>query len=99
MRVDISTKHGMAQAVIWQTSMIRMIKEGGAWGIPRSCQLIQIFHANKIAVFLEGQDGMNLEPDIVKVFKAMGWRCVDSAGLRAAMAVKDADDAAKEFID
>lgn len=72
--MNIATEAGMAQAVAWQTSMLRLIKDGGMWAVPRSLVMIKILHSTKTAVFI---GGTHQEPDIVKVFKAMGWNCVN----------------------
>ena len=65
----------MAQAVAWQTNMTNIIKEGGVWAVPRSHTMIKIYRSKKLAVFIGGTDQ---EPDIVKVFNAMGWTCADN---------------------
>ena len=64
----------MAQAVAWQTNHLRTIKDGGVWAVPRSLTIIKVLHSKKTAVFI---GGTHQEPDIVKVFKAMGWTCTD----------------------
>ncbi|MGV0949319.1 MAG: hypothetical protein ACOYB3_01510 [Azonexus sp.] len=72
--MDITTPRGMRAAVEWQTAWISVIKEGGVWAVPRSLTLIKIYHTTKTAVFV---GGTHQEPDIVKVFEAMGWTCSD----------------------
>lgn len=71
--MDISTKDGMAKAVAWTSAQINCIKDGGQWFIPRSLTLIEIHHKTKTAVFT----GLFPEPDIKKVFRAMGWTVMD----------------------
>lgn len=73
--MDIATPEGLAQAVAWQTTWVNRVSEGGVWMVPRSLTIIKIYHSTKTAVFV---GGTHLEPDIVKVFKAMGWTCQDS---------------------
>ena len=72
--MNIATKEGMAAAVAWQTLMVSLIAEGGVWMVPRSLTMVKIYASKKTAVFVGGTD---MEPDIVKVFKAMGWTCQD----------------------
>lgn len=72
--MNIATKAGMALAVAWQENIVRLVKDGGVWAVPRSLVMIKILHSKKTAVFI---GGIHQEPDIVKVFKAMGWNCVD----------------------
>ena len=72
--MNIATSEGMRQAIAWQTGQVNLIKEGGAWIVPRSGTVIKIYGSKKIAVFVTG---IYLEPDIVKVFKAMGWVVAD----------------------
>lgn len=73
--MNIATKTGMKAAIEWQTNMLATIKDGGVWAVPRSMTLITIRHSKKTAEFSD----MRHEPDIVKVFKAMGWVCVDGS--------------------
>ena len=67
--MEINTAEGMAQAVAWQTAHCALIKEGGTWAVPRSGTVIIISHKNKQATFY----GLLPEPDIGRVFEAMGW--------------------------
>ena len=67
--MNISTTEGMEQAVAWQTAHCALIKEGGSWVVPRSGTVITISHKNKQATLY----GLLPEPDIGKVFEAMGW--------------------------
>lgn len=73
--MNIGTPEGMRQAVAWQTNMVNVIKDGGVWAVPRSLTMIKILRSKKTAVFI---GGTHQEPDIVKVFKAMGWTCTDA---------------------
>lgn len=67
--MDISTPEGLIEAVRWQTNHVSRIREGGVWLVPRSGTVITIYHSKKHAKFF----GMLPEPDIQKVFRAMGW--------------------------
>jgi hypothetical protein len=68
--MDISTPEGLAQAIAWQERMVAHIRDGGSWVVPRSGTLVRIDHSTKTATF---QLGLISEPDIKKVFRAMGW--------------------------
>jgi len=72
--MNIGTAEGLKRAIAWQTAHVGLVKDGGMWAIPRSLTLIKILHSTKTAVFI---GGTHQEPDIVKVFKAMGWNCTD----------------------
>lgn len=75
--MNIASPEGMAQAVAWQTKLLAAINDGGVWVIPRSMTIVKVYHAAKTAVFV---GGTIREPDIVKVFKAMGWMCECGGG-------------------
>lgn len=70
--MDISTPEGMAAAVAWQERQVSLVAQGGVWGIPRSGTIIKIDHEGKTATFY----GLTPEPDVIKVFRAMGWTCI-----------------------
>ncbi len=70
---DISTVEGLKNAIEWQTNHVARISEGGFWMVPRSWSAYRLSHKAKIAVKMCGAD----EPDITKVFRAMGWTVVD----------------------
>ena len=71
---DISTPEGMKNAIDWQTKHVTRLKEGGYWAVPRSMTVYVISHKRKVAVKLCGLP----EPDIAKVFEAMGWTVVEA---------------------
>ena len=71
--MNIETKEGMAEAVAWQRQHLSLIKEGGVWIVPRSGATYTISHKAKMAVMTPG---FAPEPDIKRVFNAMGWRVV-----------------------
>lgn len=71
--MDISTPQGMAAAVAWQKNHVSMIKDGGAWVVPRSGNVIKVEHSKRTATFVVSPVE---EPDIVRVFEAMGWRVI-----------------------
>lgn len=72
---DISTKEGMANAVQWMKAHISRIAKGGLWIVPRSVSIYVIDHANKTATKRSGFP----EPEIARVFRAMGWTVVDES--------------------
>jgi hypothetical protein len=74
MNWDISTAEGLANAVEWQTRHVTRVTEGGFWAVPRSLSIYQLSHQRKTAMKLCGLP----EPDIAKVFKAMGWTVVEA---------------------
>lgn len=74
MNFDISTKEGMANAVAWQQGHISRLVQGGRWIVPRSGTVYEIDHERKIARRISG---LLPEPDITKVFAAMGWKVVE----------------------
>lgn len=65
----------MAAAIAWQSAMVETIKDGGVWLVPRSGTIITLNKKSKIATFVTGFD---VEPVIIKVFKAMGWLSLDA---------------------
>lgn len=71
--MNIATKSGMNEAIRWQERTVGLIRDGGVWLVPRSWTVITIHHCNKCAVF----NGPHEEPDIRKVFRAMGWTVMD----------------------
>jgi hypothetical protein len=73
MNWDISTPEGMANAMAWQAAHVARVVEGGCWVVPRSFSIYQLSRANKTATKLCGLP----EPDIAKVFEAMGWTVID----------------------
>lgn len=70
MNWDISTKEGMANAVSWQTGHVALLADGGRWIVPRSGTIIEVHKSRKHARICAG---LLPEPDIIKVFHAMGW--------------------------
>lgn len=67
MNYDLDTPQGMANAVAWQKSLVRWIKDGGAWGVPRSESVYHLYKTKKVAVRIGGEEAID------RVFKAMGW--------------------------
>lgn len=74
--MNINTPAGLAQAVKWQQDHIARVVDNGRWVVPRSGSIIVICHGTKEAVRVAG---LFPEPDIEKVFKAMGWKWIDKA--------------------
>lgn len=71
---DISTPEGMQNAVEWQTRHVSLLAEGGYWAVPRSMSVYRINANSRTAVKLCGLP----EPDIARVFEAMGWKVVEA---------------------
>jgi hypothetical protein len=69
LNYDISTPEGMENAKRWQEQQVARVMQGGLWAVPRSGTVIRIDHENKVASMF----GLLPEPEIVKVFVAMGW--------------------------
>jgi hypothetical protein len=94
--MDISTPEGMAAAIAWTERQVALVAQGGLWGIPRSGTAIRIDHENKTATFYGSR---SVEPDVIKVFRAMGWSCkgamVEALDAYEAMT----PDQRKEFIE
>lgn len=74
--MDLESPEGLRRAVAWQQAMIQGIADGGVWLVPRSGTIIQVNHLKKEAIF---KASFVPEPDIKKVFIAMGWSVVDPA--------------------
>lgn len=75
MNWNISTEEGMRNAVEWQKRHVSLIATGGVWFVPRSASSITINHETKTAT---RTIGLMPEPDIAKVFRAMGWTWKDN---------------------
>lgn len=73
LNFDLSTAEGLANAVVWQTRLVNSIGKGGTWVVPRSFSVYRLSHDAKVACKLCGLP----EPDIKKVFEAMGWTVRD----------------------
>lgn len=71
---DISTPEGLANAVEWQTKLVAMLAPDGYWAVPRSMTVYRLNPKRRTAVKLCGLP----EPDIAKVFTAMGWTVVEA---------------------
>lgn len=78
MNYDLSTDTGMANAIAWQTKMISVLAQGGRWIVPRSMSVYEIDHERKTARRVLGYAP---EPDIAKVFEAMGWTVTEDTAL------------------
>lgn len=76
MNWDLNTNEGLKNAVEWQTALVQTIFEGGSWIVPRSMSIYRIRHSTQTAEKLSGFP----EPDIEKVFEAMGWTVIESEG-------------------
>lgn len=73
MNFDISTTEGMQNAVTWQRNLLSLIKEGGAWFVPRTCSTYIVSHENKTLT----RRGMKSDPAINKVAARMGWTVIE----------------------
>lgn len=68
MNYDLNTEEGMKNSVAWTMRTLDSIKDGGAWGIPRSGTVVRVSHKDKTAYISDGN-----EPDVVRVLEAAGW--------------------------
>ena len=68
MNYDISTEEGMRNSVLWTEKTLSLIKDGGAWAIPRSGTTVRVSHKDKVAYISNSN-----EPDVVCVLEAAGW--------------------------
>lgn len=71
MNYNINTPQGMANSVKWTKRVMRSLKEGGTWIVPRSgTQVIMLdYDARKCKVV----DGFASDITIKKVLRAAGW--------------------------
>jgi len=73
--MNIDTPEGMAAAVAQQEQMISTICDGGRWVVPRTGSIYMLDQKNKC---VKRVLGLVREPDIARVFRAMGWTVVDN---------------------
>lgn len=74
MNYNLDTRDGMNAAIKWTQQMFDAIKDGGAWGIPRSGTLVRINRKEKIATITLG---FAPDPSIKRVIEAMGWTVIE----------------------
>ena len=74
MNYNLDTKDGMNAAIKWTQQMFDALKDGGAWGIPRSGTLVRINREEKIATITVG---FAPDPSIRRVIEAMGWTVIE----------------------
>jgi len=73
MNFDINTPEGMAYAKRWTLGMLSMIRDGGAWAVPRNASVYIVDHKAKTLT----RSGMKPDPSINKVAAAIGWRVIE----------------------
>jgi hypothetical protein len=67
-----------AETLAWCKNLVRSIKHGGVWGIPRSGVVFEIDQENKRLILREGAPD---NPDFLAtrhVFAYIGWQVVDT---------------------
>lgn len=71
MNYDINTPQGMANSVKWTNNVMKQLKDGGTWIVPRSgVQVVMLdYAARKCRVV----DGFASDITIKKVLRAGGW--------------------------
>lgn len=71
MNYDLDTKEGMANAVQWTDNMMRSLKDGGTWLVPRSGTAVVMldYAARKCRVV----EGFASDTSIKMVLRASGW--------------------------
>jgi hypothetical protein len=76
MNWDIDTEDGMEHAKQWTVSLINSMKDGGTWLVPRSLSIYTFHHSRKTVDKVAGAP----EPDIERVFNAVGWTVHNQTG-------------------
>lgn len=66
---DIDTPDGMRLSKQWLESLIKLIAEGGIWGVPRSQTMYRIYKSKQLVERYQGPG----DPAIERVFKAINW--------------------------
>ena len=70
MNYDLSTKEGMANAVLWTERLVAALNAQATWAVPRSGTIVSI---NKDTKTVSIQCLLAPDPSIARVFRAMGW--------------------------
>lgn len=63
--------------VLWQQSMIRILRENAAWAVPMSGSVFKISNKNKTFKLSVGDSNDETNKRIAKVFKILGYTEVD----------------------
>lgn len=71
---DLDTTEGMNNAVAWTRQMFDQLRDGAAWGVPRSGTIIHINQKEKIATIVVGHTP---DPSLRRVIEAMGWTVIE----------------------
>lgn len=77
MDVTLNPTHGPWEPgqrdIEWITSLIRIIKDGGVWGIPAAQSTFTLFKNSKKFIF-SGNREHDLVVKTFKVFSVIGWK-------------------------
>lgn len=73
MNYDISTAKGMENAIDWTRRHLSMIREGGAWMVPRTRSVYIVSHEKRTLT----RTGLMPDPSINKVAARMGWTVIE----------------------
>ncbi|NBT75139.1 hypothetical protein EBZ80_18285 [bacterium] len=71
---EFELDHPSENVLEWCRNIVRVIADGGVWGIPRSHTIFRVDHKNKRLVLLApgNDDGADFEAT-KRVFKHIGW--------------------------
>ena len=70
MNYDLNTVGGMNRAVEWTRNLFESLKDGGVWVVPRSMTILRIYKSERRVLLAQG---IEPDPSIARVIKAMGW--------------------------
>ena len=65
------------QDLLWTTSLLKTIRDGGVWVIPATGQAFQISHAERTLTLIRDPghpDGPEMYSRIAAVLEKLGWR-------------------------
>lgn len=71
MNYNLDTKEGMANAIAWTDNMMRQLKDGGTWLVPRSgTAVVMLDYATRKCRVIKGFES---DTSIKRVLIASGW--------------------------
>jgi hypothetical protein len=70
---DINTPQGMQNSVAWTNNMLRQIKSGGVWFVPRCASSYVVDHDKKTLT----RKGMKPDKAINRVLAEAGWKVIE----------------------
>lgn len=68
MNWNLETEEGIKNSIDWTNQTLAVVKEGGAWIIPRSGMIVRVSHKDKTA-HITG----HYEPVVARILEAAGW--------------------------